>query len=166
MACDKQERVQNHPTLMKSQTITALVFAAGFLTTTAFADNPPAKPALSTTPVTAAALASNSIIFSAPLSSIAKLVSPAPAPTFTIDWIIPSAHDLSVQGQFANWRPQMFSDQLLSDADADPTALATAAAVSARPPSTVDDYDPFAMAYRDPPVFFRVTFLFGRRDRS
>src|SRR5664279_6481368 len=115
MACHKQVRVQNHPTLMKAKTITALVLASGFLTTAAFADDPPATPALSPTPITALSLAPNQIVFTSPRLSIAKLVSVAPAPAFTINWIIPSAHDLSVPGQFANWRPKTVSDQLLSD---------------------------------------------------
>jgi hypothetical protein len=151
---------------MKAKTIAALVLASGFLTTAAFADNPPTTPALSPTPITAPSLAPNRIIFTSPLPATAKLVSVAPAPAFTINWIIPSAHDLSVPGQFANWRPKTVSDQLLSDADASPSGLAAALAVSARPPPTVNFYDPFATAYRDPPVFFRLTFNFGRGHRS
>jgi hypothetical protein len=151
---------------MKAKTITALVLASGFLTTAAFADDPPATPALSPTPITALSLAPNQIVFTSPRLSIAKLVSVAPAPAFTINWIIPSAHDLSVPGQFANWRPKTVSDQLLSDADAGPSELAAALTVSARPPPTVNFYDPFATTYRDPPVFFRLTFNFGRSHRS
>jgi hypothetical protein len=166
VACRKQKRVQNHPTLMKSNTITALALAAGFLTTAAFADNPPTIPAFTPTPITPLSLAPTQIVFTSPLPGGANLVRIPRELAFTINWNIPSARDLSVPGRFANWRPKTVSDQMLSDADASPSELATAIAVSARPPPTVTDYDPFAKSYRDPPVFFRVTFNFGHSRGS
>src|SRR5664280_298058 len=151
---------------MKAKTITALVLAAAFVTTAAFADNPPARPAVSPTPITALSLAPNPIIFTSQLPSIAKLVGVAPMPAVTINWIIPSAHDMSVPDQFAHWRPKTFSDQMLSNAGAGPSELAAAMAVSARLPPAASFYDPFATAFRDPPVFFRLTFNFGGSHRS
>lgn len=166
MACRKHESVQSHPTLMNSNTITALVLAAGFLANAAFGDNPPTIPAFSPNPITPLSLAPTKIIFTSQLLGSAKLVRLPSEPAFTINWNIPSARDLSVSGRFANWRPRTVSDQMLSDADASPSELAAAMAVSARPPPTVNDYDPFAKSYRDPPVFFRVTFNFGRNRGS
>ena len=151
---------------MKSNTITALVLAAGFLTTAAFADNPPTIPAFLPNPIAPLSLAPNQIIFTTLLPGSASLVRIPREPAFTISWNIPSARDLSVPGRFANWRPKAVSDQMWSDADAGPSELAAAMAVSARPPPTVNDYDPFAKSYRDPPVFFRVTFNFGQGHRS
>jgi hypothetical protein len=151
---------------MKAKTITALVLAAGVLTTAAFADNSSATPALSPTPISAPLLAPNRIIFTSQLPRIAKLVSVATAQGFTIDPIILSAHDLSVIGQPADWRTKTVLYQLLSDAGADPSESAAAVAVSARPPPLASFHDPFATSYRDPPVFFRLTFTFGQSRRS
>jgi hypothetical protein len=151
---------------MNSNTITALVLGAGFLSTAAFADNRPTIPAFSPNPITPLSLAPTQIAFTSQLSGSANLVRIPLEPAFTINWNFPSARDLSASGRFASWRPKTVSDQMLLDADASPSELAAAMAVSARPPPTINSYDPFATAYRDPPVFFRVTFNFGRSHRS
>ena len=166
MACRKQMRVQNHPTLMHSNTITALVLGAGILSTVAFADNPPTIPAFSPNPITPLSLAPTQIVFTSPLPGSANLVRIPREPAFTINWNIPSVRDLSVSNRYADWRPKTVSDRMLSDADANPSELAAAMAVSARPPPAINDYDSFAKSYRDPPVFFRVTFNFGQGHRS
>jgi hypothetical protein len=151
---------------MKSNTFAALVLAAGFLTTAAFADDPPASPVFSPTPLTPLSLAPIQISFISPPPALSKPASFAPKPAFTVNWDLPSPRDLSGANHFASWRPKTVADQMLLDADASPSELAAAMAVSARPPPTINSYDPFATAYRDPPVFFRVTFNFGRSHRS
>lgn len=147
---------------MNSKTLTAFVLAAGLLPAAALAYDPPAIPPLSLPSITAPLLAPNPIIFTTQLPEIAKLDTIAPAPAFTVDWIVPSANSEKVASQFANWRPKTVSDQMMSDADSSPAELASAMAGSGRPPATINDYDPFATTYRDPPAFFRVSFNFGR----
>lgn len=157
---------ENHLISMKTQNITALVLATGFLTTAAFADNSPATSAPAPTAITSQPPAPNQIIYLPQLPSVGELTGVAAAQGLTIKQITQSARELSVTYQFADGQTKIVSYQvLLPNVGVNPAQLAPPTVVYAEPPPPVYYYDPYYPAYWYPPVSFRFGFGFGRGHR-
>ncbi len=138
---------------MKTQNITALIIAAGFFTTAAWADNTPAAPASAATALTAQSTAPDQTIYAPQLPSVAELTNAATAQGLTIKQITQSAHDLRITYQTADGQILVVLYRLLTDAGANLAQAAAPTVVYAVAPSPVYYfYDPYY-----PPVSVRLS---------
>jgi hypothetical protein len=148
---------------MKTQNITALIIAAGLLTTAAWADNAPAAPASASTALTAQP-APDQTIYAPQLPSGAELTNAATAQGLTIKQITQSAHDLRITYQTADGQILVVLYRLLPDAGANLAQAAAPTVVYAVAPSPVyyfyDPYDPYYSAVLYPPVSVRLSLGF------
>jgi len=150
---------------MKTKIITALVLATGFLTTAALADDSFFASDSVSTETTAPTPSLNQVTFTSQTSRIADLASAMAARGWAFTRVAHFVNELSVANQADFWQTKPVSYQLLHHLTGSPDHSAAPMAIFANPPSSLD-YDRFDTAFREPAVSLRISFAFGRGNRS